>query len=257
MNHDINVKKVRINNFRQSKVPGEFMLQMRVPGNLIDAKWLAVVQHVAQTWGDGLFHIGTRQTLNATGIKYANIPAVNEYIEDFIKEHVRLTNVDMTVDGQEWDPKSGYPTIGARNIMACIGNRHCIKGNCDTTAIARKIVPLVFPSHYHIKLACAGCPNDCAKANFNDFGVMGVSRMTYHPERCIGCGACVKACGHHATRLLSLNAHGKIDKDACCCVGCAECVIACPTGAWTRSEQNFYRVTLGGRTGKKDPRAGK
>ena len=50
---------------------------------------------------------------------------------------------------------------------------------------------------------------------------------------------------------------GKVDKDSCCCVGCAECVIACPTGAWTRSEQNFYRVTLGGRTGKKDPRAGK
>ena len=77
MNHDINVKKVRINNFRQSKVPGEFMLQMRVPGNLIDAKWLAVVQHVAQTWGDGLFHIGTRQTLNATEL-FATYPQIPE-----------------------------------------------------------------------------------------------------------------------------------------------------------------------------------
>ena len=27
MNHDINVKKMRLNCFRQSKVPGEFMLQ--------------------------------------------------------------------------------------------------------------------------------------------------------------------------------------------------------------------------------------
>lgn len=34
MNHDINVKKMRLNCFRQSKVPGEFMLQMRVPGGI-------------------------------------------------------------------------------------------------------------------------------------------------------------------------------------------------------------------------------
>ena len=38
MNHDINVKKMRLNCFRQSKVPGEFMLQMRVPGGMVDAK---------------------------------------------------------------------------------------------------------------------------------------------------------------------------------------------------------------------------
>ena len=36
MNHDINVKKMRLNCFRQSKVPGEFMLQMRVPGGMVD-----------------------------------------------------------------------------------------------------------------------------------------------------------------------------------------------------------------------------
>ena len=29
MNHDIDVKKTRINCFRQSKVPGEFMLQLQ------------------------------------------------------------------------------------------------------------------------------------------------------------------------------------------------------------------------------------
>ena len=110
MNHDINIKKTRLNCFRQSKVPGEFMLQLRVPGNLIDAKYLSVIQHIAQTWGDGLFHIGTRQTLNATGIKYEYIPLVNAYIEDYIKEVEGLSNVNMNkigLDEVEWDPKSG------------------------------------------------------------------------------------------------------------------------------------------------------
>ena len=50
---------------------------------------------------------------------------------------------------------------------------------------------------------------------------------------------------------------GKIEKDPCCCVGCGECVKACPTSAWTRQETKFYRVILGGRTGRQTPRTGK
>ena len=34
-------------------------------------------------------------------------------------------------------------------------------------------------------------------------------------------------------------------------------VINCPNRAWTRSEQKYYRLTLLGRTGKKNPRMGK
>lgn len=40
------------------------------------------------------------------------------------------------------------------------------------------------------------------------------------------------------------------------CIGCGECVLACPTRAWTRSDQRYYRLTLFGRTGKKNPRLG-
>ena len=209
MNHDINVKKMRLNCFRQSKVPGEFMLQMRVPGGMVDAKYLSYVEHIANTWGDGNFHFGTRQTFDITGIKCENIPAVNEYLEQYIKEvDAELCGVNMDTvahEPQPWDPKAGYPTIGARNITACVGNYHCICGNCNTFELARKIEPIIFPSHYHIKINIAGCPNDCNKAHLCDFGIIGVARMTYHPERCIGCGACVRACEHGATRVLSLN----------------------------------------------------
>ncbi|EGJ47614.1 sulfite reductase, subunit C [Ruminococcaceae bacterium D16] len=262
MNQDINIKKVRLNCYRQSKVPGEFMLQMRVPGGTVDAKYLSYVEHIAKTWGDGTFHMGTRQNFDIPGIPYENIPAVNAYLESYIKEvDSELCNVDMDTIAHEphpWDPTEGYPTIGARNITACIGNYHCICGNCNTFELARKIEPIIFPSHYHIKINIAGCPNDCNKAHMCDFGIIGVARMTYHPERCIACGACVRACQNGATRVLSANpAIGKVEKDACCCVGCGECVRACPTSAWTRQETKFYRVILGGRTGRQTPRAGK
>ena len=40
------------------------------------------------------------------------------------------------------------------------------------------------------------------------------------------------------------------------CIGCGECVLNCPTRAWTRSKEKYYRLTLLGRTGKKNPRLG-
>ena len=108
MNHDIDIKKTRINCFRQSKVPGEFMLQMRIPGGTINAKYLSDVEHIALTWGNGTFHMGMRQTFNILGIKYENIESVNEYIKEYIKEvEVDECNCNMPIDDK------GYPTIGA------------------------------------------------------------------------------------------------------------------------------------------------
>ena len=181
MNHDIDIKKVRINCFRQSKVPGEFMLMLRVPGALIQAKHLSMVQEICERWGNGTFHMGTRQNMDIPGIKYEYIDEVNKFIKNYIEEvDVEMCGVDMEVGDY------GYPTIGARNIMSCIGNAHCIKGNANTYELARKIEKLVFPSHYHIKVAVAGCPNDCVKANFNDFGVIGIHKQEYDIDRCIG-----------------------------------------------------------------------
>ena len=90
-------------------------------------------QPVQRTWGDGNFHFGTRQTFDIPGIKYENIPAVNACVERYIKEvNGTLCGASMDTVAHEpepWEPKAGYPTIGAR-----------------------KIEPIIFPSHYHIKI---------------------------------------------------------------------------------------------------------
>jgi anaerobic sulfite reductase subunit C len=248
---DCNIEKFRNNCFRQSKVPGEFMLQLRVPGAALDAKWLEMVQYICQTWGNGEFHFGMRQTFDIPGIKAENVEKVNEYIQPFIKA------VECDMCGIEMDTENGYPYIGPRNIMACIGGIHCIKGNINTQDMAHKLEKIIYPNPYHIKISVAGCPNDCAKGHFQDFGIIGCTKPVYDIDRCIGCGACVRKCQSAVTRVLSLNDKGKVDKDICCCVGCGECVVACPTGAWRRPDKQFYKIILGGRTGKQYPRMGK
>ena len=91
--------------------------------------------------------MGMRQTFNILGIKYENIESVNEYIKEYIKEvEVDECNCNMPIDDK------GYPTIGARNIMACIGNTHCIKGNINTKELATKVENLIFPSHYQLQV---------------------------------------------------------------------------------------------------------
>lgn len=251
MNKDINVDELRANCFRQSKIPGEFMFQMRVPGGTTDAKYLSLVQEIAFKYGNGRFHFGTRQTFNIPGIKYENVEKVNALVKDYIKQiEIEECNVDMESN------ELGYPALGARNICACVGGDHCIKANIKTVALAKKIEKLIYPSHYHIKVNIVGCPNDCNKAHMTDFGVYGVTLPQYNYDRCVVCGACARACKAHSTGALKeVNGRMVINRDIC--IGCGECTDVCPSRALTRYDKKLYRVTLGGRTSKKNPRIGK
>ena len=75
------------------------------------------------------------------------------------------------------------------------------------------------------------------------------------PNRCVSCGACVRKCEKKSVGALTMQNYRPI-RDAQKCIGCGKCVINCPNRAWTRSEKKYYRLTLLGRTGKKNPRLG-
>lgn len=251
MNKDIKIDELRANCFRQSKVSGEFMFQMRVPGGTTDAKHLSLIQEIAMKYGNGTFHLGLRQTFNIPGIKYENIEIVNTLVKDYIKE-IEIDNCDVDMEINNY----GYPALGARNVSACIGGEHCLKGNIRTTVLAKKIEKVIYPSHYHIKVNVAGCPNDCSKAHMSDFGVYGVTLPQYNYERCVDCGGCERVCAAHSTGAIKEIA-GKMTINRDLCIGCGECIVACPTRALTRYDKKLYRVTIGGRTGKQNPRIGK
>lgn len=124
-----------------------------------------------------------------------------------------------------------------------------------TTAFAQRIEKAVFPNDLHFKIALTGCPNDCAKVRMHDFGIMGMTVPQFEPDRCVSCGACVKACKKKSVEALT-PVNFRPQREARRCIGCGECVLACPNAAWTRSDKKYYRLTLLGRTGKKNPRLG-
>lgn len=245
MGLDINTKKLKKNAFRVSKERGIGASRIRVPGGYCDARVLGMVQDIAQTYGNGMVHITTRQGFEIEGIRLEDMEEINKKLQPIID--IVETNQDIT--------GNGYPASGTRNISACIGNNVCPFANYNTSKLARRIDHEIFPNDLHFKVACTGCSNDCAKARMHDFGVIGMTMPQYDPTRCVSCNACVKGCNSLSVGALRMENY-KIVRNTEKCIGCGVCITKCPTRAWTRSEKKYYKLAIMGRTGKKNPRLG-
>lgn len=242
---DLNTKKIKKNAFRITKVRGLTASRIRIPGGHMNSELLTVIHDIAKTYGNGTIHITSRQGFEIPGIRFEDMDRVNELLQPLIDE----------LDINQAERGGGYTAAGTRNVTSCIGNRVCPYACYDTTGFAQRIEKAIFPHDLHFKVALTGCPNDCAKVRMHDFGIMGMTKPEYDKDRCIDCQACVKACREKSTGALK-SVNYKVERDHDKCIGCGECVINCPTRAWTRSQKKYYRLTLLGRTGKKNPRLG-
>lgn len=242
---DINTRLLKKNAFRVTKQRGFTALRVRVPGGHLEVKYMPVIQQIAEQYGNGTVHFTSRQGFEIPGIRFEDMPAVNALLQPVIEG----LGINQPERG------SGYPAAGTRNVVACIGNRVCPYACYDTTAFARRVEQAVFPNDLHFKIALTGCPNDCAKVRMHDFGIMGMAWPQFERDRCVTCEACVKACKRKSTGALEMENY-RPRRNHQKCIGCGECVINCPMGAWTRSRGKYYRFTLMGRTGKKNPRLG-
>lgn len=242
---DINTKKLKKNAFRVTKKRGITASRIRVPGGHLDAKYLSAIQNIAETYGDGTVHITVRQGFEIPGIAFEDMSRVNELLQPIIEG----LQINQEVPG------GGYTASGTRNVTACVGNRVCPYACYDTSAFALRIEKAIFPNDLHFKVALTGCPNDCAKVRMHDFGIMGMTKPMYEADRCVSCGACVKTCKKKSVEALT-TVNFRVQRDHAACIGCGECVVQCPTRAWKRSSEKYYRLTLLGRSGKKNPRLG-
>ena len=240
---DINTKKLKKNAFRVTKHRGITASRIRVPGGHLNAKYLGLIQEIAETYGNGTVHLTTRQGFEVPGIDMKNMDKVNELLQPIIEG----LEINQEIPGK------GYTSAGTRNVSACIGNNVCPFANYNTTNFAKKIEKAIFPHDLHFKVALTGCPNDCMKVRMHDFGIIGMTEPQYDKDRCVACGACINACKRKSADVLKFENY-KVVRNTDKCIGCGECVMACPTSAWTRSEEKYYRLVIMGRTGKKNPR---
>lgn len=242
---DINTKSLKKNAFRVTKERNVTASRVRIPGGHLEANYLKGIQEIAEKYGNGTIHITSRQGFEIPGIPFDKMEEVNRCLQDIIE------GLSINQEGKN----EGYPAAGTRNIAACIGNRVCPFACYDTTGFAKRVEKAVFPNNLHFKIALTGCPNDCAKVRMHDFGIMGMSEPIYDKDRCISCEACVKVCKKKSVDVLKFVNY-KVERDEDGCIGCGECVIACPTRAWRRNGEKFFRLTLMGRSGKRNPRLG-
>ena len=243
---DVDTKSLIKNAYRVTRKRGLTALRIRVPGGHLPAKHLAAIQHIADRYGNGTVHMTTRQGFKIPDIPMTDIETVNREAAPIIRD------LELAIGVAIEDPEKGYPAAGTRNVCACIGNRVCQFANTDTTALAQKIEALIYPNHYHVKIAVSGCPNDCIKSRMQDLGILSLVQPVQDIERCVGCMACVNACQNRSTGALSFVNY-QVKRDSSRCIGCGECILSCPSMAWRRGEK-FYRLLVMGRTGKKDPR---
>lgn len=245
MGLDINTKKLKKNAFRVSKVRGIGASRIRVPGGYLDVEVLGMVQEIAQTYGNGYVHLTTRQGFEIEGIRFEDMDEINKKLQPIIEK----LGINQEIPG------TGYPASGTRNISACIGNNVCPFANYNTAKLAKEIEDAVFPNDLHFKIALTGCSNDCAKARMHDFGIIGMTMPQYDPTRCVSCQACIKGCKSLSVDALRMENY-KIVRDTEKCIGCGVCITKCPTRALTRSQKKYYKLTIMGRTGKRNPRLG-
>ncbi|MFQ5951796.1 MAG: sulfite reductase subunit C [Candidatus Omnitrophota bacterium] len=241
-----NTKKIIKNAFRISKIRGEGAIRIRVPGGHLEARHLEVIKTLAEKFGNGTVHLTTRQGYEIPGVKLADLEKVKKYMARMIDDIEKESNVILE------NPEEGYPQAGTRNVSACIGNRVCQFANSDTTLLAQKIENVIYPNNLHLKVALAACPNDCIKAHVNDIGIIANITPEYDEEKCIACEACIDNCQARVTNAMRMENY-KVIRDEEYCIKCGECILKCPTGALSRGKQ-LYRIIVGGRTGKKNPR---
>lgn len=240
---DVNTEKLKKNAYRVTRHRNITALRVRIPGGHLESRYLPLIQEIAEKYGNGTLHLTSRQGLEIPGIAFEDIPEINQRIRPLLEM--------LEIPGLELD--EGYPAAGVRNISACIGSRVCPFANFDTTALAQRLERELYPNDLHFKVAVTGCPNDCAKAHLQDFGIIGMTEPQYDENRCISCNACVKNCRLRVTDALREERFA-IRRNEELCIGCGECVLRCPTGALTRSKTRFFRLVIMGRTGKKQPR---
>lgn len=214
--------------FMRQKQKNHFSLRLAVVGGNLTAENLATIAEVAEKYGDGHVHLTSRQSVEIPFIKLEQVEEVKETLA-------------------KGGCKPGVCGPRVRTITACQGNQICPSGNIDTYDIAKKLDERYYARElpHKFKFGVTGCQNNCLKAEENDVGIKGASKVVWKEDACISCGVCEKACREGAITIKD----GKVLVEESKCNYCGRCAKACPTDAWEVT--SGYLLSFGGLFGNR------
>ena len=220
-------KKSKTQGIIRLRERGTVAVRGRIPAGVMTASQMAAVARIAEEFGDG--EVAMTARLNV------EIPGIDRRDADTVAARLREAGIE---------PGSTGATL--RSVVACKGTV-CRHGCCDTQGIARAIEEryggCVLPKK--LKISVAGCPNNCARVQINDIGIMGRRFPAFGAGECNGCGACEKVCREGAVRVVD----GEAVHSGEACAGCGDCIAVCPTEAIGVASEGLC-LYLGGRSGR-------
>ena len=231
------IKRVKGMGCLHQKGTDLFNIRVITKNGKITAAEAHCIAEGAEKFGGSEIAMTTRQTIEVQGVPY-------DKIDDFI---AHMAKGGLMVGG-----------TGAkvRPIVSCKGTT-CQYGLYDTYELSEEIHDRFFIGYKDVKLphkfkiATGGCPNNCVKPDLNDVGIIGQRKPKFDAEKCKSCRICVVA--NVCPMKAAPKAEGeKLNVDTEKCIKCGRCVTLakCPFSAMTE-EVTGYKVTLGGRWGKK------
>lgn len=227
------IKCVKGLGFLNNRGTNKFNARVISENGVITAQQMKVLAQAAEKFGDGSVAFTVRMTIEVQGVPFENIQPFLDYIG----------TVGMTTGG-----------TGAkvRPVVSCKGTT-CVYGIYDTMGLAKEIHDRFYVGFHDVslphkfKISVGGCPNNCAKPDINDLGIVGQRVINYNSDICKNCKNCLveQVCPMDAVRVE--NGKFTVDKDKC--NNCGRCLQKCPFGV-TATANDMFKIYVGGKWGK-------
>ena len=195
--------------FLRNPTPGFFMIRVRIPNGLTSSYQMRALASIAETHGNGLLDVTTRQQIQLRHMRIESIPTVFEQMEA-----VGLTSMQTGMDN-------------IRNIMGCP-----VAGLNPNEILDASPIVKAFTDHFvgnrqftnlprKFNVAITGCPENCLHAETQDMALIPAERVSGDQKRIgfnILVGGKLGSGGYRIASQLDVFVHPEEAVEACAAI---------------------------------------